>query len=88
MLILIANAIDIQINPGPNADSSQYQCGTYDETVDWEQKGIVAISGIMPNARMSILSVMKPSMPQIIVGIVSYVIRQTIAAQCTIYTPQ
>ena len=90
ILILLANANDIEINPGPTNISRQYQCGTCDETVDWEQKVSfvkLVISGTMPTVKMSTPSVMKPFTIQIQVGIVLFAIPRTIAAQCTIYTP-
>ena len=39
-LVLIANANDIEVNPGPSVDR-KYQCGTCDDTVNWSHKGII-----------------------------------------------
>lgn len=45
-LILLINANDIEINPGPPMNTTtnkdrQYLCGTCDESVNWSQKGII-----------------------------------------------
>ena len=36
-LLVLTNANDIHINPGPERD---YLCGTCDKTVDWKDRGI------------------------------------------------
>jgi hypothetical protein len=36
-LLVLTNANDIHINPGPERD---YLCGTCDKTVDWEDRGM------------------------------------------------
>ena len=41
LLLLIAQSNDIETNPGPSNDSTKYMCGTCDNTVTWEHKGIV-----------------------------------------------
>ena len=37
-LLILTNANDIHLNPGPERD---YLCGTCDKTVDWEDMGII-----------------------------------------------
>ena len=37
-LLVLTNANDIHLNPGPERD---YLCGTCDKTVDWEDRGII-----------------------------------------------
>ena len=37
-LLTITNANDVQVNPGPERD---YNCGTCDKIVDWEDRGII-----------------------------------------------
>jgi hypothetical protein len=41
VLVLLSTSNDKEINPGPHNSSRQYQCGTCDITVDWEDKGII-----------------------------------------------
>ncbi|KAK3085883.1 hypothetical protein FSP39_009995 [Pinctada imbricata] len=41
LLLIIARSNDIETNPGPSNDSTKYMCGTCDNTVTWEHKGIV-----------------------------------------------
>lgn len=41
LLLVISQSNDIEINPGPSNDSTKYTCGTCDNTVTWEHKGIV-----------------------------------------------
>ncbi|CAG2227525.1 unnamed protein product [Mytilus edulis] len=41
LLLMIMKSNDIQTNPGPSNDSTKYLCGTCDQSVNWDHKGIV-----------------------------------------------
>ncbi|CAC5408336.1 unnamed protein product [Mytilus coruscus] len=41
LLLMIVKSNDIQTNPGPSRDSTKYLCGTCDQSVNWDHKGIV-----------------------------------------------
>ena len=41
VVLLLAQCNDIESNPGPSNDSTKYMCGTCDNTVTWEHRGIV-----------------------------------------------
>ena len=41
LFLILAQSNDIESNPGPSNDSTKYMCGTCDNTVTWEHKGIV-----------------------------------------------
>ena len=38
---MIIKSNDIQTNPGRRNDSTRYSCGTCDQSVNWDHKGIV-----------------------------------------------
>ncbi|CAC5378485.1 unnamed protein product [Mytilus coruscus] len=41
ILLVITQSNDIESNPGPSNDSTRYMCGTCDDVVTWEHRGIV-----------------------------------------------
>ncbi|CAC5420015.1 unnamed protein product [Mytilus coruscus] len=41
LLLVIEKSNDIQTNPGPSNDSTKYLCGTCNQSVNWDHKGIV-----------------------------------------------
>ena len=41
LFLIIVQSNDIESNPGPSNDSTKYMCGTCDNTVTWEHRGIV-----------------------------------------------
>ena len=61
LFLIIVQSNDIESNPGPSYNSTKYMCGTCDNTVTWNKRGLCVkpvINGITSTAKIYIVTPM------------------------------